>query len=529
MKLNKLHAAVLAATAFSASGAFAAGLNLNGIDTTRAADPVQLEITISGSSGQDNGFEGVFSNLCDAGTLSVYTDRCTSSSDTSTDCSASTPKQPGKGYSAYFCRMSPSSVANLTTATNVLVRKRSAGGSGVGVQPVADATNVQQMVLDASNCKATATSDVYKCSASVVENTISDAGISDEEPGLFVGPNVPAGATAVSGSQIGRLDFAPMAALTFGIPVTNALYAALQQAQGLNPDLDNDGNFEGQSESATEAEILANMPSLTREQVASLMKGSVVSWDNIFFGGVALTSIGGGIPAPSDSRVTICRRVNGSGTQAQMNALFLSAPCSDSAELPSGDNTSCTGTTGAQGTLPFCTLGGAYQGYADLRGVTSGQAIVHENSGSGDVVNCLGDLQDHNRWAIGLQSLEKISDKYSFVKLNGVAPTLENVATGNYFDWAASSMQWRNQTVNGVAAPAGDELAVLQQLRISFADASILNGLNAGFVSHFGPVGFLSLNGATRPFNASTPIMQYTRGTSTCNVQKARGALDFAL
>lgn len=529
MKLNKLAASIVAVTAFAAGNVMAAGLNLNGIDTGRAADPVELEITISGATAQDNGFAGVFANLCTSGTLSVYTDRCTSSGDTSNNCGSSAPRQPGSSYMAYFCEMTPGTVPGLSSATNVLVRKRAAGGSGFGVQPVADATPIAQMVLNSTNCKTTATADVYKCSNAVTENVVSDAGLSDEEPSLFVEPNVPSGFAAVTPTQIGRLNAAPVAALTFGIPVTNALYAALQQAQGLDADLDNDGVFEGQSETATAAEIEANMPSLTREQVAALMKGSITSWANIFYNGTALTSVGGGIPAPADSRVTICRRVNGSGTQAQMNALFLNVPCSTAAEFAATDNTGCTNTTGGQGTLPFCTLGGAYKGYADLRGVTSGQAIVHENSGSGNVDTCLGDLQNANRWAIGLQSLEKKSSSYSFIKLNGVSPTLENVATGNYMDWAATSMQWRNQTVSGIAAPAGDELAVLTTLRTEFANPSVLDSLNDSFTPSFGAAGFLSLNGSTRPFNVNAPVMQYTRGASTCNVQKARGAVDGAL
>lgn len=528
MKMNKLSAAIVVASSFAASSAFA-GLNLNGINPGQPTDAVQLEITISGATAQDNGFAAVFENLCAAGTLSVYTDRCTSSSDTSANCGASAPRQPGSSYMAYFCRMTPGTVPGLSGNTNVLVRKRAAGGSGWGVQPVADATPIAQMTLSPANCQVTSVADVYKCNNTVTQNVISDAGLSDEEPSLFVAPNVPTGFTPVTGTQIARLDAAPVAALTFGIPVTNALYAALQQAQGLDADLDNDGNFEGQSETATAAEIEANMPSLTREQVASLFKGATTSWANFFYNGTALTAVGGGIPAPSDSRVNICRRVNGSGTQAQLNALFLNVPCAKDAEFPSTDNTSCTNTTGGQGTLPFCTIGGAYQGYADLRGVTGGQAIIHENSGSGNVDTCMQDLQNANRWALGIQSLEKTSPHYSFIKLNGVSPTLENVATGNYFNWAATSMQWRNQTVAGVAAPAGNELAVLTRLRAEFANATVLDGLNDGFSQSFGAAGFLSLTGATRPFNVNAPVMQYTRGASTCNVQKARGAVDGAL
>jgi hypothetical protein len=522
MKLNTLSAAVLAASSFAATSAMA-GLNLNGIDTTRATDPVQLEITVAGATAMDNGFFNTFENLCTPNTLSVYTDRCTSSGDTSNNCGSSAPRQPGSSYAAYFCEMTPATVAGLSGPTNVLVRKRSAGGSGQGVQPVADAAIQTQMVLNATNCKVTSVADVYKCSNTVVENTVADAGISDVEPSMFYGPNITAGSTAISPTQLARLNAAPVSALVFGIPVTNALYAALQQAQGLNADLDSDGNFEGQSETATEQEILDNMPSLTREQVSALFKGSIVSWGNVFTNGVALTSVGGGIPAPADSRVTICRRVNGSGTQAQFNALFLNTPCSSLAEAPSTDNTPCSTITGGRGALPFCATSNHYR---DLTGITAGQAIIHENSGSGNVDTCLDELNVGNRWALGIQSLEKKSPNFSFIKIDGVAPTLENVAKGKYWDWATTSMQWRNQTVNGVAAPTGNELAVLQTLRVAFAAPAVLADMNQTWAHSFGQSGYLSVNGPTRPFSNALPVMQYTRGASTCNIQKARGAID---
>jgi len=368
MKFTKLHAALVAASAVASTGAFAAGLNLNGIDPSRATDPVAIELTISGATAQDNGLKDIFDNLCVGGTLSVYTDRCNGTEAAGdTTCAATGPKQPGTSYSSYFCTLDAAKVTGLSANTNVLVRKRSAGGSGFGVQPVADATPIAQIQLTPANCKVTATADVYKCNAAATENKVSDAGISDEEPSLFIAPNVPSGFTAVTATQLSRLNSAPVAALTFGIPVTNALYAALQQAQGLDPDLDGDNVFEGASETASAALIEANMPSLTREQVASLHKGATASWANIFFNNTALTATPG-IAAPADSRVTVCRRQAGSGTQAQLNALFLNVPCSAAAEVPANDNTQCTTPTGTQGTLPICTIGGAYPGDADLRG-----------------------------------------------------------------------------------------------------------------------------------------------------------------
>ncbi|MBL4608488.1 MAG: hypothetical protein JKY01_11770 [Pseudomonadales bacterium] len=512
--LKVLSASVALATIAAAGSVSAAPLTL--------ASPVDLEIKISGASASDKALKGVFETLCDGDSLAIFTDRCSddSAAVNGQDCGTSSAKLPGKSYAAYFCTMG--AAAGIPTQ-NVLVRKRSTGGSFWGTVPVASADNtVDQMQLGA-NCGLDAPG-VYKCDKGVTEATVSDAGISDEEPGLFTSINVAAGKSPMTTTLAGQLDVQPIAALTFGIPVTNALYGALQKAQGLNEDLDGDLILEGTSETATEADILANMPTLTKEHVAALMKGSIPEWSSVQYGGVPLTATAG-IAAPADARVTICRRVNGSGTQAQLNANFLNAPCAADAEKPAVDNTTCTDTKGnANSALPFCGAG-----YAVTTATTAGVALVHENSGSGDVTECLDQLQAANRWAVGVQSMEKASSEWSFVKINGEAPTLENVNKGKYFDWAATTIQWRNAAVNGVPAPSGDMLAVLNAIRTEAGKPSVLDALNDKTNQNIGATGYLALNGAgvASPFNTNLPVMQYVRDGKTCNVQKAVGIVDF--
>lgn len=515
------------------AGQAMAGLNLNGI-APGAADPVDIEINVSGASASDKQFKALFNDLCVGGTLSTYTDTCASGSGASCD-----PKLPGKSYTAYFCTMDNTTVTGLSGAQNVLFRKRSAGGSFWGTTPVAEATDVDQMVLTPANCAATLDPTVFKCDKNVLETTVSDAGVSDEEPALFVPPNVATGQSAITPAALSKLDVAPTSALTFGVPVTNGLYAALQQAQGLNPDLDGDTVFEGTSETASEADIIANMPSLSKEQVAALIKGNISSWAKVHYpvGGVSTPLTAIATNAPALNNVSICRRVNGSGTQAQMNANFLHVPCTSASSAAAVDNTLCTLDKGQENEAfgaTACEGGDGYDGHAELTGVDLNKAIVHENSGSGDVSTCLDTLSDENFWALGVQSLEKASSKWSFIKLNGVEPTLAKVASGEYFDWAATTMQWRNQTVNGVLAPAGDQLAILNQVRSNAGNPTIADGINDGVNQGFGATGILALSttaGVTvHPFNADAPVMQYTRGGKTCAVQSATsGNVDFSL
>lgn len=513
--LKMLCAGVTLATLAAAGSVSAAPLTL--------ADPVDLTINVSGATASDKALKDVFATLCEGDSLTVFTDRCEddSAAVNGQDCGAGNPaKLPGKSFAAYFCTMG--ATAGISPDQNVLFRKRSSGGSFWGTVPVASADpTVEQMQLGA-NC-GEESPGIYKCDKNVTEPTTSDAGISDEEPALFTGVNS-AGEDEMTTTLSGQLDVQPIAALTFGIPVTNALYGALQKAQGLNEDLDGDAVIEGTSETATEADIIANMPSLTKEQVAALMKGTIGEWSNVQYGGVPLTATAG-ITAPSDARVTICRRTNGSGTQAQLNANFLNVPCALDADLPAVDNTTCTDTKGnANPALPFCA-----PGYATTTATSAGAAIVHENSGSGDVTECLDQLQAANRWAVGVQSMEKDSTEWSFIKINGEAPTLENVAKGNYFDWAATTIQWRNTTVNGVPAPSGDMLTILNAIRVEAGKPAVLDSLNDKVNQNIGATGYLGLagSGVASPFNANLPVMQYTREGKTCNVQKAVGTVDF--
>ncbi|MCG8671938.1 MAG: hypothetical protein MI867_21220 [Pseudomonadales bacterium] len=501
MKMNKLSAVVAAASLAVAGSASA---------LTIADLPADVQIDVSGASASDKTFQGVFNTLC-VDTPVVFTDRCDDEnveSDLST-CVDTGSKLPGKSYAGYFCTMDASTVSGLSGSTTVLLRKRSTGGSFWGTVPVANADGIDFMEINSSNCNAVpGESDVYKCDKNTVETAVPDAGISDEEPELFTSLNVATGATPMDANLRANLNVEPINALTFGVPVTNALFAALQEAQGLT----------------VGGPLPANMPSLSKEQVAALISGSINNWSDVQYGGVPLTTLAT-TPPTADSRVAICRRVNGSGTQAQMNANFLHAPCTSAASFPSTDNTPCTGTKGENPSPGFCS-----DGYAALE-FANGANVVHENSGSGDVTQCLDDLQDANRWAIGVQSLEKASDKWQFIKVNGFAPTLENVAEGKYFDWAASTVQWRNKVVNGEPVPTAAQLAILSSIREEAGQPSVLDGINDGTDQGFGATGALALGtlpGVTlSPFNADLPVMQYSRNGKTCSVQRALGTVDF--
>lgn len=515
MKLKALTTAVMTAGALLANSAFALHPN----------DPIDLHIYVAGASAQDKALQTMATKLCDtsgSNSLDIFSDSGLS-------------KPEGSSYSAISCTMTAAKVPGLSGTKNVMIHKRSAGGSAWGVGPVAAANandrKIQQMVI-AGNCGAGSVGNVtingvstrvWSCNKAITEEApTTDAGISDVEPAMFskISNLIPIGAAygTVSGDpgtfpvpqqDIDSLTVVGMSSVTFGVPVTKNLRDALQLAQG----------------KTVGSDAPADMPSLSKEQITSLFTGAVGTWNNFkVLDNATSTWVGlnqlTGVTVPATARVNICRRVPGSGTQAQFNALFLNDGCAEGALTVRADNTPSSGITGGTGVT--------------TQPIGSG-VVVHENNGSGDLDSCLNNLQDGNIWGIGLQSLEKGSDKYRFVAIDGVAPTLQNVATNKYWDWAANSIQWRTDAVTG------DKLTILSKIAAEISNPTDLAALNATFNPRItgANVGLLALNTngspkytASIPFATSNPVMTVTRngiaGTSAPNTCRAAVVLQNA-
>lgn len=503
MKLKSLSAALVAA-----------GVLMNSAFALSPTDTINLHLYIAGASAQDKALQTMATKLCDTGgsnSLDVYTD-------------AGVSKPEGSSYSAIACTMTAAKVPGLSGNLNVMIHKRSAGGSAWGVGPVASGDSIAQMAITTANCGSAPVGNttingvstrVWNCGNTNTVSAPADAGISDVEPAMFAKASnlIPVGAAygTVSGdpgtfpvpdSELEGLTVIGMSSVTFGVPVTKALRDALQLAQG----------------KTVGSDALADMPSLSKEQIASLFTGSVGSWNNFKMLDTATSTWVGlnqltGVVAPATARVNICRRVPGSGTQAQFNALFLNDGCTDGALTVRADNTPNSAITGGTGVA--------------LQPLGSG-VVVHENNGSGDLDSCLNNLQDANIWGIGLQSLEKGSDKYRFIAIDGVAPTLQNVATNKYWDWAANSIQWRTADISG------DKLTILSKIATEISNPTDLAALNASFNPRItgAGVGLLALNtnGSPKytagiPFSTTNPVMTVTRngvaGTSAPNTCRA--------
>lgn len=397
--------------------------------------------------------------------------------------------RPGNDW-ALACRTAAAGATKtgLPNGRKVLVIKRDRGGSGVGVGPVqtksTDAAGgvISFLTATPAVCNIAVTAGVngapgivnpdgglvpvMGCAATYTTNAFTEMGTSDIEPDKFFGINTPivdnVGLPFRTEADRTFEQQAALGALMFNNPVTLALARKLQEAQfpvasachPSNADFNTLTASETDRPDTTNGESEACMPSLTRQEIDSLLTGRIVTWNQL------LRSDGSSIPGLS-GLVQICRRVDGSGTQATINALISSFPC----DVNRADNSIDIVTPRAP----------------------NGTTVIG-NSGSSDVDNCLHNFNAApNPYAIGNLSVEgRNTDKlrnWRFIKIDGVAPTLQHAHDGDYWFWAQQSCQLRKSSAPALPynAPVGGDDTIANKTLVfnSLCGANAINGLNS--------------------------------------------------
>ena len=279
------------------------------------------KIFISGASGADSFFKGVAATAVGyvANTSGVYFHTA------------------DNNYYGYYGNSTNASTG-VAVGQPLLILKRSAGGSAQGVGPVALSTAIGAPDWQAAATLDAGTTNSYTIANSALVNQVPDMGASDVEPKLFTGINQEFGIPALTSAQLASLTVYGWAQLAEGIVATKAV-----------PD----------------TYVLSN------NFVREALDGHYQDWSKAD-------------PAGTDtSNMVICRRIEGSGTQAAYNAFFSGFP-----------NTSAY--AGFAKVLPATTLDSfgldiAHAGTAADPFIIDASAgfTVFEGSGSGDVRKCL--------------------------------------------------------------------------------------------------------------------------------------------
>lgn len=474
-------------------------------------DAAVVNVYYGGATATDNTLEGLFlainRGVCTPGTIDVY-------------------RAPNNRV--IFCRVDNTRVAGFPAAPGLKVafHKESRGGSSNGVNPLIDVANGRAsdlLWLDLARLRAettqcagvavapTAALNGYinhaSCSnlltpadtagsAGAAGRYDANGGISDVEPSL----SFPAPSTA----DIARLTSVGGLGIIFGVPVTNALYAALQVAQGLNGG--------AACDTPAERDGPGCVPTLTRSQVRALYTGSVTNWDSFTNGaGIALSAIAG-VTAPADSEVYICRRVATSGTQASFETYFLNQRCA-------ADTATFVGPDDASGILDVTWN----------PPVPNGNTFVNAGPSSGNVRSCMALFNGANRWAVGVLSTEvsaaNLTDgQFRMVKVDGAPPTLEAVANGDY-DFFTENTLNRVRAGSTGAIPVGDPRATL----LTYVEANIglpllVSQINAGFVGRpWGNGGVMTIPGTSGAVANPSPATATDLLTNPVNTQSRFG------
>lgn len=456
-----------------------------------------VDLFVAGSSEQDSMLQGLFRLICAPDSLDVY-----SANDGT--------------VRLLFCRTGggAEAVPGMAPGQKVALHKSSVGGSGSGVGPLIQKTPVAFLnVADirahfADRCPPTHRSrhaadgglPAYTqndCDNPTPLLEVPDAGISEVEPRFLLSAyHLPPESANVLHVQTAN-------AFIFGVPVSLALRDALQAAGFLPEDPCNPGNPHyaelvdvDLAVRVKRGETERCMPSLSRAQVAGIFAGTLRDWGQIINsrgfplamkntgdGSTASTTGDGsiasppGVRAPSDERVNVCRRVDTAGTEAAYEMFFLNRRC----------------TPGAR---PFVDAG----------------PTVFVGSASSDVKSCLNRLDRENVWGVGMMSTQNVEslkdDRWRFIKIDGVAPTLLNTYNGRWLFFVEQSYQWRDERSD--APLRGMKRALIAHIGWQLGNPVMIRGLNRGFRHAWGSAGAMALNGPAPRSTPGKPVDQAT-------------------
>lgn len=430
MKLNKISLGVVAFCGVLSAPAFALPAS--------AIDAGTVKAYLSGATAMDGGVLEAALKFCTTGSLHRYS---------------------ASNQFVYFCTPDLAKISLPVGTTKLAVHKHSVGGSGNGVQPVNNGTLLPFLDLSLINgslscptpvlatAPSGATFNDSACTTSVglTSTAVAKVGISDVEPSFFGGSG-----------DFNNLTATALATVIFGVPVTKVVYEALQVKQGLT------GTCAGSL-------VEACMPSLSTPQITSLYTRDASSWAGI----AGLT----GTFALVNDVTYVARRSATSGTQKTYEALIARTVNS----TPSGKSCQVNVAAFVEGPEAL-----------DNAAITTGlmcdgnsNAVVN-NSGSGQVAFCLNQFQDNGAGAVGTLTTEALTTalgKFRFVKVNGKAPTIANVISGEYTMYSDSSINLRTATMTA------NDTAFANALKTQFAISPVNQP--------FGAAGLMTLNSVT--------------------------------
>lgn len=483
-----------------------------------------LVVYTSGGAAQDQAISTVVaSTLAAPGSLDTFSD------------STSSGTVGGRWQAFYFTGNSNLPVG--LAGKKIILEKRSYGAAGYGVVPLI-ANGGEGIALEHLNIAPLAATDwvsdgsnKYKQvinsanAATYLTTTVSDGGFLGVDPDVLLKPatdNYPTQVTQLIANGLVEdgwpqdLNKTPdsftvvnTGGLVYGVAVTEDLYRVLQAAQkraGTLPASVNIGEYND-----------AAIPSLSRNFLASLLAGKVQTWDQVKIVEKGTTTAlalndatilaDAGVNAPTRAVVGVGRRNNGAAIGAVAYAKLLNYPGTARANPPAADTASGDEATA---TPLVKSPGGASATDSLLIDWASGTNVSGLNPGNQKVWGIAINSGDRNPGATA-DGVTR-GKPWRYIKIDGYAPTIENVAAGTYPLWAEGSVLYRTDK------PADSQWADKKALLKAFADdlgsptvAKTVNktltyGVSGIFATTKDPRGFT----ASVPFDPNNPVVPLT-------------------
>jgi hypothetical protein len=455
----------------------------------------------------------------------------------------------GSRWTAYYFTGN-SNLGSGLAGKKILLEKRSYGAAGYGVVPLVAGIPLEHLKvagLAKSAWDANGTQQWKKTIDSTNASTylvkkVSDGGFLGVDPDILLKPgtenypqpvnqistglpeaNWPLNLKEVPKSGTNAFTVVPTGGLVYGVAVTLDLYKVLQAAQIRAGALPSDvviGSYDEDS-----------LPNLNRNVLASLLAGKVGAWDQIkivdktdgsvktLLDSTILAEAGVNAPyreATTGSFLTpvaVGRRNNGAAIGAVAYAKFLNYPGTANAFAPA--TATANDAVEEDVSLPIVKSPG---GASDTGNLLKDWQNGSNATGYNNVVDGKGYAK---RWGIAINSADRNSsvladgsggDPWRYIKIDGYAPTLENVAAGVYPHWAEG-------TVLYLTSKAGDsQWSLKKNLLKAFADdlgsptvAKAVNttqawGKTGIFATTADPRGFV----ASVPFDPNNPVVPLT-------------------
>jgi len=433
----------------------------------------------------------------------------------------------------------------------ILLIRRTAGGSGYGVIPlnsniplehlnipgttqadwVADGTKAWKQTISASNASKYLIKRISDGGSIAVDPFIllkpGTENYPDQQNELMTGlpePGWPLNTTTIPTTGNNAFTIIPTGGFIYGVGVTLDLYKVLQAAQKRAKSLPSNtviGNYDE-----------ASMPNPSRYMVASLLSGKIGAWEQIKI--VDKTNLNrvktllhpnilssAGVTAPYKESTTgknltpvaLGLRNNGAATSVIAYSVFLNYPGTKNAFKPA-DKTP-DNAVDEDASLPIVKQPIIVSDTGTLlKDWQNGTNVLGFN-------NVLDGLAPAKRWGIALNTADRNTavtatgtggDPWRYIKVEGYAPTLENVASGNYPYWSEGVVLFRTKKPNDPSWPL--KTKVMKILADNLGSPAIIGpvtttqawGKTGAFATTADPRGFKT----SLPFDPANPVVPFT-------------------